>query len=116
MASIPKSQANSESQTAHDTILSEENQLFITTADGLIQQAIAQGKFQIDCVAQKEVGPHDIAAYYINLGYGVAFPEYNKNHVFQPVNLFGEAWQQYWLNGLMPKPFHKPFRIIISWK
>lgn len=114
MASIPKNQAYEESQDALNIITSVANQSFIEEADAAIQQAISRGEFFVSLVASKEVSPKDISDYYSNLGYSVGFSNFTQNGLHNPSRLFGQAWQDYWNGGIIPKKMNKPFRVVIK--
>lgn len=115
--SIPKSQAETEAQAAHDTIVSAANQRFIDAADTQIEEAIDLGKFWVNChTFDLEVDFKMVFMHYADLGYGVSLPDYPSNQMLQPASLFGEFWINYWTNNLVPRDPKKPFRMIISWK
>lgn len=117
MASIPKSQAQTEAEAAQAALEATAAQLFIDAADAQIQEAIDQGKYFVNCLTHDEnVDPKTIFDYYTNLGYGVSFPDYPQNLALQPAQLFGEFWINYWQNNLVPRVKKYPLRFLISWK
>lgn len=117
MASIPKSQAESESTTEHDALVAAANQRFIDDADAQIQEAIAQGKFFVNCTTfDANIDPKAIFDYYAALGYGVSFPDYSHHDLSQqPAQLFGAFWSNFWNNELVPAGMKLPLRIVIGW-
>lgn len=117
MASIPKSQAESDSTTEHDTLVAAANARFIADADVQIQEAIAQGKFWINCTTfEADLDPKAVFDYYAGLGYSVAFPDYSHHDLSQqPAQLFGAFWTNFWNNELVPKCLKVPLRIVIGW-
>jgi len=115
MSSIPASAALAAQKAAEDALVAADNALFIADADNQIQAAIALGRTEISITAQRHVNPHDIYKYYTNLGYNVDFPDFRQGTAFQPVDLFGQFWIEYWNHTLLP-PFQKnPVRVIINW-
>ncbi len=115
--SIPKSQANTESTAAHDTIVAAANAKFIAAADVQIDEAIDRGVFWVNCQTfDLEVDPKTVFMHYADLGYKVELPDYPTNRMLQPAELFGEFWVNYWTNSLIPRDIKKPFRMIIRWE
>lgn len=118
MASIPKSQAESETDTAHDVLVAAANQRFIDAADAQIQEAIDQGRFFVNCTSfEADLDPKAVFDYYAGLGYQVAFPDYTSHDLSQqPAQLFGEFWINFWNNDLVPAGMKLPLRIVIGWR
>ncbi len=115
MSSVPASAALAAQKEAEDALVAAANAKFIVDADQQIQAAIAQGRTEISITAFGYVKPHDIFKYYTNLGYNVDFPDFRQGDAFQPVDLFGQFWIEYWNHTLLP-PFAKnPVRILINW-
>lgn len=115
--SIPRSQAEIDAQTALDALTAAANARFIAAADIQITEAIAQGKFYVNCLTEDAIDPKTVFQYYADLGYGVAFPDYPTNLSLQPAELFGPYWINFWSNGgFIPQNLKKPYRLIISWK
>jgi hypothetical protein len=115
MSSIPSNVARAEQNVVKTALTAADNALFIADADRQILAAIALGKADISMTTFGHVNPHDIWKYYANLGYNINFPDLIQGQAFQPVDLFGEFWINYWNHTLLP-PFSKnPVRIVINW-
>jgi|ERR1035437_5577741 hypothetical protein len=115
MSSIPASTALTDQKAAHEALEAADNALFIADADRQILAAIALGRADISMTTFGHVSPHGIWKYYSNLGYNINFPDLIQGQAFQPVDLFGEFWINYWNHTLLP-PFSKnPVRIVINW-
>lgn len=118
MATIPKSQAESESTTEHDARVAAANQRFIDAADAQIQEAIDQGRFWVNCTTfEYDINPQTVFQHYADLGYKVSFPDFTT-HDFsqQPAQLFGEFWINFWNNENVPANTKIPLRIVIGWR
>lgn len=117
MASITKSQAETDSTTEHDALVAAANQRFIDDADAQILEAIDQGKFWINCTTfEADLDPQEIFDYYANLGYSIAFPDYSHHDLSQqPAQLFGAFWTNFWNNAQVPSGMKLPLRIVIGW-
>lgn len=114
--SIPKSQAESEAQTANDAIVLAANTRFIAAADQQITEAIDLGVFWVNCQTfDLNVDLKTVFMHYADLGYKISLPDYPCNQMLQPAALFGEFWINYWTSNLYPRDVKKPFRMIISW-
>lgn len=114
--SIPRSQAETDAQTARDAITSAADALFIAAADIQIQDAVDRGLFYVNCETTEDIDPRTVFQYYADLGYGVSFPDYPTNLSLQPAELFGPYWINFWTNGgFIPQRLKKPYRLIISW-
>lgn len=116
--SITKSQAQIDAETALAAIYAVANAKFIVEADAQIQQAIAQGKFFVNCVSSDDINPADLFTYYTQLGYQVQFPGYPPGS--QPTSPPDEQpgfWVSSWLNtGLTRTKLEKPYRLLITWR
>ena len=115
MASIPANAALAAQRAAEAALVAAANSNFIIDADNQIQAAIALGRTEISITAANHVDPHDIFKYYTNLGYNVDFPDFRQGDAFQPVDLFGQFWIEYWNHTLLPPYARNPVRIIINW-
>lgn len=115
MASIPASTALSEQEVAEAALVAADNARFIADADQQIQAAIALGKKEISMTTFGHVHPTDIFKYYANLGYNVDFPDLVQGQAFQPVDLFGQFWVEFWNHTLFPGRPKGPTRILINW-
>lgn len=115
MASIPKSQANTDSTTAQTAIMAAEDQNFIDSVDASILEATALGKFQVSATTWENVDVPTVYNYYVNLGYKVSFPDIFNMQQPQPAELFGEPWIDFWGNGIWTKLPEGPARLLISW-
>lgn len=111
-----RDQANSEAKAARSAIQIAADNQFIANVDLQIAEAIAQGNFRISAVTSENVSLHIIFNYYADLGYFVSFPDYPANLNIQPVELFGQYWNDYWLHLLSLYPIRNPARINISWR
>lgn len=115
MSSLPASTANSDSDAAKAVLVAADNSKFIGMVDAQILLAIAEGKSFVSATTFGYVHPKDIWAYYANLGYFVRFPDLIQGQRFQPADLFGEFWDDFW-GGIFVPPFPKgPIRIVINW-
>jgi hypothetical protein len=113
MSSISASAALAAQKAIKAALAVADNALFIADADRQILAAIALDKKFISITTFGEVNPHYIYKYYTNLGYDVDFPDLIQGQKFQPADLFGEFWLEYWEHTLLPS-FHKgPIRIVI---
>lgn len=119
MASIPASTAQTNAQTALTALQTADGAIFIADVDTAIQDAIAHGFTQISANTFGNVNTQAVTAYYVALGYKVAFPEFQNNFESQPAQLFGEVWVAFWagtsVNGLGFDVSKNPIRMIISW-
>jgi hypothetical protein len=114
MSSIPASAALAAQKAAKTAQTAADNALFICDANKQIRDAIALGKFYISSTTFGSVNPRDIYQYYTALGYDVDFPDLIQGQRFQPSDLFGEFWVNFWNHTLLP-PFTKgPIRIVIK--
>jgi hypothetical protein len=111
-----RDQANADAQTALTAIQTAENTQFIANVDAQIQEAIAQGRFEVSATTSKNVDIQTVFEYYVNLGYMVWFPDYPTNLNVQPVELFGQYWTDYWQHILSLYPLKNPARIIVGWR
>lgn len=119
MATIPRDQANTETDTAHQALVDAANARFIAAADVQIQEAIDQGKYWIQCITfEQDLDPKYIFDYYATQeGYNVAFPDYSHHDLSQqPAQLFGEFWNNFWNNERVPRCLKTPLRIVIGWR
>lgn len=116
--SITKTTAQTDSQTAHDTLVAAANARFIAGADQQILKAIDQGLFSVNCFSEDDIDPQTIGKYYSDLGYMISLPDFTQNFLISqgPSNLFGELWTDFWNNGFIPTNLTKPYRFIIAWK
>jgi len=114
--SITKDQANTDATTAHDAIQAAANTNFYTLVDAQIQEAIAQGKFQVNCWTTEDVDLSTAFQYYADLGYAVSFPDYPTNLDFQPAQMFGAFWEDFWANVIHTSQIKNPARMIIAWR
>ena len=115
MSSIPAKTALAEQRAVETALVAADNALFIADADRQIQAAIALGKKEISMTTFGHVRPRDIFKYYTNLSYNVNFPDLIQGQAFQPVDLFGEFWINYWNHTLLPPHVKTPVRILINW-
>jgi hypothetical protein len=115
MSSLPAATAQTDSKTADAALVATANANFIAAVDAQIVQAIALGKFQVSATTFVNVHPRVIAQYYSNLGYWVQFPDLVQGPNFQPADLFGEYWVDFWNNTLFPFFGSKPARMVIGW-
>jgi len=119
MASIPKTQAQSEAEAAQAAIWAAANAKFIAEVDAQIQLAIAQGLYFVNCTTSEDVNPADLFTYYTNLGYQFQFPGYSKysQPTAPPDELGNGFYVSAWLNtGLTRQKLEKPYRFLIIWK
>ena len=118
MASITKTQAQTDADAAQAAIWAAANTKFIAEADIQIQQAIAQGLFFVNCQTSDDVNPTDLFTYYTQLGYQFQFPGYSVHS--QPTadpDGMGGFFVSAWLNtGLTRQKLEKPYRFLIIWK
>jgi hypothetical protein len=113
---LPRTQAQTEAQTALDEVTAAANARFIAAADIQIQEAILQGEFWISATTTDDIDPETVFRHYADLGYGVSFPDYPTNLSLQPAELFGAYWINFWSNGgFIPRLLKKPYRLLISW-
>lgn len=115
MASIPASTAQTDSDAALAALKAADNANFIVDADKQITDAIALGKSEISATTFGDCDILDIFNYYANLGYHIEFPDLIQGQKFQPADLFGEFWIEFWNNTLIPHNQMNPVRIIIRW-
>lgn len=124
MATPPnRNTANTNAQTAKDAITLAADNQFISDAGDAILAAIAQGKFMVTLHTAKGVDVPTVHDYLTNLGYQVAYPglgmkagpqPFQPSGVFQPADLFGQLWIDFW-NGNVPR-LDNPLRMTISWR
>lgn len=117
MATPPnKATANTDAQTALDAIQAAADQAFIDDAAAAILEAIDQGKFEVSLTTGPDVNTKAIFDYFVALGYTVTYPGQNMlagNRQPQPAELFGEAWEEFWENGIPPAK--GPVRLTLFW-
>ncbi len=111
-----RDQANSATLPIQTAIQTAQDTIFIANVDAQITEKIAQGAFQISATTFNGVNLQTVFQYYVNLGYAVSFPDYPANLNYQPVDLFGQYWEAYWLHRLSLYPIQNPARIIIQWR
>ena len=118
MASIPKTQAQTDAEVAQAAIHAAANAKFIVEADIQIQQAIAQGLFFVNCTTSDDVNVADLFAYYTNLGYQFQFPGFGKYaQPTAPPESYSGFWVSSWVNtGYNKNKLEKPYRFLIIWK
>lgn len=115
--SITRAQANTNSQAGDAAVKAAANARFIAAADQQIAEATAQGVYFINAISTDDIDPVAVAQYYLNLGYAVTAPEYSQNQSQpDPMDLFGDYWIDFWLNGFIPQNMKKPYRFLIAWK
>lgn len=117
MSTPTLNQAQTTSQTNHDSITSAIDANFIAATDQQIQDAMSKGLFFISCTAEDGVDSQQIFNHYAGLGYQVTFPDFPQNQaqVTNPSNLFGEFWIAFWNGVKFFDPNRKPVRFLISW-
>jgi hypothetical protein len=114
MSSIPASAALAAQKAQKAALTAADNALFIADADKQIRAAIALDVSFVSATTFGDVNPHDIYKYYTNLGYDVDFPDLIQGQRFQPADLFGEFWLEYWNHTLLPNFPKGPIRIVIK--
>lgn len=120
--SITRAEANANSTTSQNAIMSNADTIFIANVDWQIQQAISQGQFQVTAVSNAFINLMGVYQYYANLGYNVSFPDYaNQNGanlpsiIQQPTNYFGYNWTAYWAGLIQLNLVSNPARLTIQW-
>lgn len=124
MATPPnRNTANTNAQTALDALQSAADASFVSDAGDAILQAIALGHFLVTLTTDKNCNLQVIHDYFVALGYAVAYPglgmkagpqPFQPDGLFQPADLFGVFWFQYWQNHV--PNLHNPCRITLSWR
>lgn len=118
MATPPnKATANADATTARTAIESAVDAAFIDDATLAINAAVAQGKFEVTLTTSKDANTTIIHDYFVGLGYTVTYPGQNLlpgSRQPQPAELFGEAWEEFWMNGIPPTK--GPVRLTIFWE
>ena len=113
--SLPnKATANADSLAAITALQSAANAQFILLATDLINDAISRGVYAVSLNTVDPIDLSSLAAYFATLGYSVTFPDY-VNFQDQPAQLFGQAWNEFWLINRVPPYIKNPARMIISW-
>lgn len=115
MSSIPASTAITDSDAAILALVTADNAKFIADVDQQILDAIDLGKYEVSATTFGYVNPHDIYTYYLNLGYMVTFPDLIEGQAFQPADLFGQFWIDYWNHTLLPRCAKNPVRMLVFW-
>lgn len=113
--SIPATTAITDSDAALLALVTADNTKFIADVDQQILDAIDLGKFEVSATTFGYVNPHDIYVYYLNLGYMVTFPDLIHGQAFQPADLFGQFWIDYWNHTILPRGAKNPVRMLIFW-
>lgn len=118
MATPPnKATANTDANTALTAIQTAADQSFIDDATLAINAAIAQGKFEVTLTTGPDCNTTIVHDTLTNLGYTVTYPGQNMlsgSRQPQPAELFGEAWEEFWQNGIPPAK--GPVRLTIFWE
>lgn len=121
MATPPTaSTANSNSTTNETTITNAANQLFIDGATFAINQATTRGEFAVVINSIDGMDRIFIQNYFQGLGYKIAIPALN-NGLTNPATLFGQFFNEFWVDQFMPFSFlpffdnKQPYPVMISW-
>lgn len=115
MASIPATTAENNTDIARAALVAADNAIFIADVDKQILDYIALGKKEISATTFGYVHIKDIYNYYTALGYHVDFPDLRQGHKFQPADLFGQFWIEFWNHTLIPHHPRNPTRVLINW-
>lgn len=120
MATPPnKSLANTNATTALNILLAAADQLFIDNAATAILEAISQGKYLVTLNTFENCDLRVLHDYFVGLGYAVSYPGLNMYpgaQPFQPMELFGIFWIQFWENWPFTPVIINPARVTLSWK
>jgi hypothetical protein len=117
MASLSQAQAQSASAITRNAITTAQDQLFITSTDLAIKNQITNGFFKVTVQTFQGVNIKTVFSYYTNLGYHVYLPNARNSPFFDPSQLVGYFWYEYWATGGYPPGLQSnPVTMIISWK
>lgn len=118
MATPPnRNTANTNATTNQATIVGAADQAFIDGATAAILDAISLGLFQVTLTTFDNCDLKTLHDYFVGLGYVVSYPGLNMlpgSMPAQPAELFGIAWDQFWMN--FSPSIKNPARVTISWQ
>lgn len=112
------SAANADSLTDLTALQAAANAEFIDQAGTAIDNAISQGLYHVVLTTFQNCNILDLQTYFIGLGYEVSYPdELNPSlSPFNPAELFGEDWDDFWNRGAHFPHLSNPVRIKLIWK
>jgi hypothetical protein len=102
---------------AHTVLQTIADANFIAAADIAIAEKTSLGQYLVSLEVFDNVNLQNIVTYYQNLGFIVSAP-FPPNVGNQPAQLFGEVWDDYWLNQTFwftINGFPRPKTVFISW-
>lgn len=110
--------ANAESLAAKTALQTAANSEFIDQANYAIENATAQGLYRVVLTTFLNCNVLDLQTYFIGLGYQVDYPDLLNPNLspYNPAELFGECWNNYWSGGGMAAHLNNPVRIRLEWK
>jgi len=117
MAIPNKNTAKIDSQAAKDALEAAAGLVFVADADLAINEAIDLGKFEVTLTIQEPQSLQLLHDYFVALGYGVLYPGLGMRagrQFWQPAQLFGIYWRQYWTGKNTPS-LPLPARMTIVW-
>jgi hypothetical protein len=112
------SAAKTTSDTDKVALTAAANQAFIDNSVVAINQATANGKYEVFQMTSEHCDFNQLALYFQNLGYQVFFPDFPPFDGSQPAELFGPFYIAYWENQLIPTNMRprNPVRLGLRWK
>lgn len=120
MATPPnRSTANTNALAQLATIQSAADQIFIDGATAAILSAIAQGKLEVTVTSFEDCNLQTLHDYFVSFGYDVSYPGLGMKPgpaPFQPAELFGMLWDQFWANFQMQPPLQNPTQVTLAWR
>lgn len=117
--STPNSVASNAASLAQKTALqAAANAQFISQTEIAIANAIDQGLYWVVLTTFEHCKILDLQTYYLSLGYHVWYPDLlNPNlNPWNPSELFGDCWVDYWNRGRHFPHLENPVRIKLTWK
>lgn len=112
------STAKAESLAAKTALQTAANNEFIDQATQAIANATSQGLYWVVLTTFLNCNIQNLQTYFIGLGYEVEYIDARNPNLspFNPAELFGEDWNEYWNRGGLPPHLTNPVRIKLIWK
>lgn len=110
--------ANADSLAERTALEAVANAQFIDQSAIAIENAIAQGKYWVVLTTFENCNILNLQNYYKGLGYCVIYPDRLNPNVnpWNPAELFGQDYFDYWNHGGWPPNMGNPVRIRLEWQ
>jgi len=111
------SSANADSLTDKTALKAAANSQFIDQAGQAILAAEAEGRYFVVLTTFKDCDILGLQTYFIGLGYAVSYPDLLNPNLspFNPAELFGADWNNYWNRNSNFPHLKNPVRIKLDW-